>query len=130
MQFSSIWPIDSTLSGAATPGQSGAGSDGNEGVLSIPQSSCNTGTSLSDYLESYTGISLVGVVTLYREAVGVFYSPIPLDKIRVGFILNFNGLLCTYISTYIYIYIYIVIPRQISFVQSELISVARRTSFP
>ena len=35
-QFSSIWPIDRTLSGATTPGQSRPGSDGNEGVLYIP----------------------------------------------------------------------------------------------
>ena len=35
-QFSSIWSIDRTLSGGTTPGQSGPGSDGNEGVLSIP----------------------------------------------------------------------------------------------
>ena len=35
-QFSSIWPIDRTLSGATTPGQSGPGSDGNTGVLRIP----------------------------------------------------------------------------------------------
>ena len=37
--FSSIWPIDMTLSGATTPGQSGPGSDDNKGVLCIPQSS-------------------------------------------------------------------------------------------
>ena len=30
-QFSSISPIDRTLSGATTPGQSGSGSDGNKG---------------------------------------------------------------------------------------------------
>ena len=36
-QFSSIWPIDKTLSNATTPEQSGSGSDGNEGVLCIPQ---------------------------------------------------------------------------------------------
>ena len=36
MQFSSIWPIDRTLLGATTPGQSEPGSDGNEGVLRIP----------------------------------------------------------------------------------------------
>ena len=35
-QFSSIWLIDRTLSGATTPGQSGPGSDDNEGVLHIP----------------------------------------------------------------------------------------------
>ena len=36
MQFISIWPIDMTISGATTPGQSEPGSDGNEGVLCIP----------------------------------------------------------------------------------------------
>ena len=36
-QFSSIWPMDRTLSVATTPGQSWPGSDGNEGVLRIPQ---------------------------------------------------------------------------------------------
>ena len=36
IQFSSIWPIDRTLSSATIPGQSGPGSDGNEGVLRIP----------------------------------------------------------------------------------------------
>ena len=35
MQFSSIWPIDKAVSGATTPGQSGPGSVGNEGVLRI-----------------------------------------------------------------------------------------------
>ena len=51
MQFSSPWPIDRTLSGATTPGQSGPGSDGNEEVHRIPQSV--TGTSSSGYLLSY-----------------------------------------------------------------------------
>ena len=37
-QLSSIWPIDMTLSGATTPGQSGPGSDDNEKVLRISQS--------------------------------------------------------------------------------------------
>ena len=36
---SSIWPIDRTLTGTTTPGQSGLGNDGNEGVLNIPLSS-------------------------------------------------------------------------------------------
>ena len=35
-QFSSIWPLDKSLSGATTPSQSGPGSDGNKGVLSMP----------------------------------------------------------------------------------------------
>ena len=37
MSNSSILPIDMTQSGATTPAQSGLGSDGNEGVLCIPQ---------------------------------------------------------------------------------------------
>ena len=43
------------LSGATTPGQSGPRSDGNEGVLNIPQSSSITGVSPSDCLLSYPG---------------------------------------------------------------------------
>ena len=58
MQFSSIWPIDKTLSSATTLGQSGPRSNGNEGVLHIPQSSSITGTLPSDGLMSYAGHSL------------------------------------------------------------------------
>ena len=57
-QFSSIWPINITLSGATTPGQSGPGSDGNKGVLRIPQSYTITGALWSDFLVSYLGHSL------------------------------------------------------------------------
>ena len=52
-KFSFIRPIDRTLSGATRPGQSGPGSDGNEGVLRIPQSSSITEASPSDCLVSY-----------------------------------------------------------------------------
>ena len=45
MSNSSIWPVAETLSGATTPGQSAPGSDDNEGVLHIPQSSNITGAS-------------------------------------------------------------------------------------
>ena len=55
MSNSSIWHIDRTLLGAITPGQSGPGSDGNEEVLCIPQSTSITGASPSDCLESYPG---------------------------------------------------------------------------
>ena len=48
------------LSCATTPGKSGPGSDGNEGVLCIPQSSSITGTSPLDCLMSYPSHSLVG----------------------------------------------------------------------
>ena len=58
MHFSSIRPMDKTLSITTTPVQSGHGSDGNEGVLRIPQSSSITGTSSSDCLVSYPGHSL------------------------------------------------------------------------
>ena len=54
MPFISIWPIDRALLSANTPGQSGPGSDGNEGVLHIP------GMSSSDCLVPYPG-HLLGV---------------------------------------------------------------------
>ena len=49
------WPIDKTLSGATTPGQSEPGSDGNERVLRIFYNSSITGASPSDCLMSYPG---------------------------------------------------------------------------
>ena len=58
VQFSSICPIDRTLLGATTPGQSRLGNADNEGVLCISKSSSITGTSLSDCLVSYPGHSL------------------------------------------------------------------------
>ena len=47
--------MDRTLSEATTLGQSGPGSNDNEGVLHIPQSSSNTGTSPSNCSVSYPG---------------------------------------------------------------------------
>ena len=52
-QFSSILPIDRTLSGATTLSQSGPGSNSNEGVLRIPKISSITKTSPSDCSVSY-----------------------------------------------------------------------------
>ena len=49
-----------TLSSATIPGQSEPGSDGNEEVLRITQSSSITGSLLSDCLVSYLEHSLVG----------------------------------------------------------------------
>ena len=69
MSNSSIWPIDQTLSGATTSGQSGLGSNGNDGVLHIPQSSNISGASTADCLVLYPRHSL----PLYRDAVSVFY---------------------------------------------------------
>ena len=51
-------PWIGTLSGATIPVQNGPGSDDNEGVLHIPQSSCVTGASPSDCLVSYPRHSL------------------------------------------------------------------------
>ena len=56
--FSFVLPIDSTLTGATTPGQSGPGSDGNKRVLGIPQNSSITGALPSDSLVPYLGHSL------------------------------------------------------------------------
>ena len=54
----SLWPIDMTLSGATTSGQNESRSDGNEGVLRIPQSSSITEASPSDCFVLYQGHSL------------------------------------------------------------------------
>ena len=59
-QCSSIWPIDRTLLGATTPGQSGPESDSIKGVLRILQSSNFTGATPPDYLVSYPGDTLGG----------------------------------------------------------------------
>ena len=67
--------IDRTVSRATTPGQSRPRSNGNEGILCIPQSFSVTGPSSSDCLISYTRHSFGGrVLPLCRDAVGVFYS--------------------------------------------------------
>ena len=78
MHFSSIWPIDRTWSGATTPDQSGPGSDDNERVLRIPQSSSITGTSLLYCLGSYTGHLFGGGSYLSAKKQSV-YSTAPVD---------------------------------------------------
>ena len=52
MSNSFIWSIDRTLSGTTTSGQSGPGSNGNEGVLHVPQS-FKIGALPSNFLMSY-----------------------------------------------------------------------------
>ena len=64
-----------TPSGAITPGQSGPGSNGNEWVLCIPQSSkarALPSDCWMSYIRHWFG---VGSYPLSRDAVGVFYSP-------------------------------------------------------
>ena len=53
---------------------SGSGSNGNQMVLHITQSS-RTRDSPSDSLVSYPGHSLGEVLPVCRDTVGVFYSP-------------------------------------------------------
>ena len=71
-----------TLSGATTPGQSGPRCNGDEGMLHIPQCSSITEASQSDCLVSNPEQSLVGVLPLCREAVGVFYSSSRLENLK------------------------------------------------
>ena len=83
--------IDRTLSGATSVGQIGTGSDGNEGVLRILQSSCITETSPSACLVSFPGHSLGRVLPLCRDAVSVFCSHLPADGASLIFGLNRHG---------------------------------------
>ena len=83
-EFSSIWPIDRTFSGAPTQSQNGPRCDGIDGVLCISQTSSITGTSPSGCLVLYPGHSLGGVLLLCRGTVGVFYSPSWLGKWNQG----------------------------------------------
>ena len=57
-----MWPIDRTLSGATTLGLSESGSDANEGINRIPQSSSIIEASPWDCLVSYTEHSLRGLI--------------------------------------------------------------------
>ena len=73
--YTYVWLTHRTLSGATILSQSGYRSNGNEGVHHIPQISKNWAL-LSDDLESYTGHSFEGgVLSLFRDTDGVFYSP-------------------------------------------------------
>ena len=84
IQFSSVWIIDTILSGFTSLGQSGSGSDGNEGVHRIPQSCGITGTLPSDYLVSYPGhllgdwIRITGRMDITRPY--IFNLPPGLDQ--------------------------------------------------
>ena len=76
MSNSSIWPIDSTLSGATTPRQSGPGNNSYEGVRHIFQSS-RAGCSPSDVFCHIQDTRLFGggkILPLYKDPVIVFYN--------------------------------------------------------
>ena len=87
-QFSSIWPIDRTLSSATTPDQSKPGSDGNKKVLCIPQSSSISGTSPSDCLVSYPGHSLVEEGTPLQRCSQCILHPHLTEQDCLGYMCN------------------------------------------
>ena len=93
MCLHSVWMSNNSIrpiSGATTPGQNGPGSDGNEGVFHIPQSSCITGASPSDSLESYPRHSLRGQFYLSAEMRSVYFiSPADLAAVARGRIIGF-----------------------------------------
>ena len=91
-EFSSVWPMDRTLS-ASTPSQSGPG---NERGFGIPQSSSITGNSPSDCLVSYPE-HFLGVSYPSAEKQSV-YSTAPAD-----------WAMCIYI--YIYIHTHTHLPK-------------------
>ena len=115
MHISSIWPIDRTLSGTTTPGQSGPGSNGNEGVLHIPQSFSITGTSPSDCLVSYPGHLLGGLTLLQRCSRCILPPTSRLSNTYKREPQVPPPYLSIYLSVYIYIYIYIYIVFFINF---------------
>ena len=102
MWNSSIWPIDRTLSVATTPGQSGSGSDGNDEIIRIPQSTSITGASPSECLVLYPGHSwgVGGVLPIYRDAVGVFYNPSQLGRKQMEWVSIFHAWKCSYFQIY------------------------------
>ena len=81
------------LSGATIPGQCGPGSNGSEGVLHIPQSSCITGKS-----PSYCLMSL-GMGSYPSAEMQLVYSaaPLPYTKLVCSFLFLFNGI-STFVS--------------------------------
>ena len=81
---------------ATTPDQRGPESDGNKGVLRIPQSSSISGASPSNCLVSYSGHSF-GESCPSAQMVSV-YSTVPADRAIVR---------KWWIYIYIYIYIYV-----------------------
>ena len=72
-----FYPYIGPLLGATTPGQSGPGINGNEGVFRIPQISSIAGTSPSDCLVSLSGYLLEGSYpSAEKQSV---YSTVPAD---------------------------------------------------
>ena len=64
----SVRPIDRILTRTTTPSQSEPGSNGNEGVLRIPQT-------IRWYCIISRTLVVVGVLSLCRDEVSIFHSP-------------------------------------------------------
>ena len=83
---SSIWLIDKALSSANTQGQSGPGSNDNEGALHIPQNS-RTGASSSDGLMPYPKYLLkessTGMLSMYSTAPANWAFMVSWDQTRI-----------------------------------------------
>ena len=82
---------------ATNPGLSVPGSDGNEGVLCIPQSSSTTKPSPSDCLVSYIGHSLEESYTFAEKQ--LVYSTAPVDWVMhncqgIEHFLDFKTIFC------------------------------------
>ena len=77
MSNTSTRPIDRTLSGTITPGQSGLGINGNAGVLRISQRSSITGASQSDCFVSYPGHLFAGWGSYLSAEIKSVYSTAP-----------------------------------------------------
>ena len=83
VHFSSILPIYRTLSGATTQSQSGPGSDGNEAVLCILQSSSITGTSPSRLFSVITRTLISGGGSYLSPEKQSLYSTAPTNRVSI-----------------------------------------------
>ena len=115
--FSIVWPIDGILTATTTPSKSGLGSNGNERVLHILESS-RTGASPSDDLVSYPGHSFKVGFTFFAEIESAYFTA-PTDW--AGYFKS-----CRKGTIYIYIYSH---PQADCFVVSRIFSEARHVKF-
>ena len=104
IQCSSMRPIDMTLSGATTLGQSGPGSDSNEELLRIPKRSSSYWNLTINLFCVLIRILVRRVLLLCIDAVGVFYNPSRPGNAYVS--KCNNACVLRYKRVYIRIYVY------------------------
>ena len=75
VQCSFILSLDMSLSGATTPGKGGPENEGNEGVLVFSKASVLLEPQYQIVLRHIQDTNWLGVLPIYREAVGIFKSP-------------------------------------------------------